>query len=109
MYTWYDSDPASKGGNAGIPSEGTDTEDFIAAVDSEGGYGGHTDWRIPTRIELVTIVNRNRDNQSIDIAIITFLANNINLLLFANRASPWQISGFITQGTPLDQARESSL
>ena len=31
-YTWYDSNPATNGGNAGTPGNGTDTEDFIKAL-----------------------------------------------------------------------------
>ncbi|MBN2808178.1 MAG: DUF1566 domain-containing protein, partial [Deltaproteobacteria bacterium] len=50
-YTWYDSNPATNGGYAGTPGAGTDTEDFINALNN-ASYGGHNDWRLPTVAEL---------------------------------------------------------
>ena len=57
-YTWYDSNPATNGGNAGTPGNGTDTEDFIKAL-NDAKYGGFNDWRLPTIKELACIVNYN--------------------------------------------------
>ena len=36
-YTWYDSNPETNGGDAGTPGTGTDTEDFINALNSGEG------------------------------------------------------------------------
>ena len=55
-YTWYDSNPATNGGNVGIPGHGTDTEAFIHALNS-ARFGGYSDWRLPTIKELDSIVN----------------------------------------------------
>jgi len=50
-YTWYDSNPATNGGDAGVAGDGTDTEDFINALNAEN-FGGFSDWRLPTAKEL---------------------------------------------------------
>ncbi|MBF0243155.1 MAG: DUF1566 domain-containing protein, partial [Desulfamplus sp.] len=55
-YTWYDSNPATNGGYAGTAGNGTDTEDFIKAL-NDSSFGGHSDWLLPTIKELSTIVD----------------------------------------------------
>ncbi|ETR65620.1 MAG: hypothetical protein OMM_13970, partial [Candidatus Magnetoglobus multicellularis str. Araruama] len=60
-YTWYDSNPETNGGNAGMNGDGTDTEDFIKAI-NDSNYGGFSDWRLPTTKELKCIVNYEKIN-----------------------------------------------
>lgn len=55
-YTWYDSNPDTNGGVAGTSGDGTDTEDFINALNTEN-FGGYSNWRLPTREELRSIVD----------------------------------------------------
>ena len=61
-YTWYDSNPESNGGNAGKTNGGTcagsncDTESYAKAVNAEK-LCGYTDWYLPSRFELRTILN----------------------------------------------------
>ena len=66
-YTWYDSNPATNGGNAGTPGDGTDTEDFIYALNAQH-FGGFADWRMPTIKELSSLVNSGTYYPAIDTA-----------------------------------------
>ncbi len=61
IYTWYDSNPSSNRGDAGTSGDGTDTEDFIRDLNSER-FGGFSDWRMPTSMELSVIFNRATDS-----------------------------------------------
>ena len=64
-YTWYDSNLDPETGNAGIPGDGTDTEDFINDLNATN-FGGHADWRMPSRKELRTIVDYSRNIPAIN-------------------------------------------
>ncbi len=75
-YTWYDSNPATNGGYAGTAGNGTDTEDFINALNS-AHFGGYSDWRLPTVNELDSIVNDN----------IPYPGPTINTTYFPNTVS----------------------
>lgn len=71
-YTWYNSTVVNNGGSAGTASGGScggtvaagcDTEKFAAAVNANG-LCGVTDWRLPSRQELLTILDNSRINPS---------------------------------------------
>ena len=55
-YTWYDSNPATNGGDPGTLGDGTNTEAFIKAL-NDAKFGGYSDWRLPSDKELASIVN----------------------------------------------------
>ena len=55
-YTWYDNNSATNGGDAGKPGDGTDTQDFINAL-NVANFGGYSDWRLPTPAEFVSIAH----------------------------------------------------
>lgn len=62
-YSWYNSNATTNGGWAGTSSGGTcatsgrcDTEKFVADVNAMGLCGA-TDWRLPTKKELMSIVD----------------------------------------------------
>ena len=65
QYTWYDSNPETNGGDAGTPGDGTDTEDFIAALNT-ANFGGNNDWRLPTIKELASISNLGMSRPAVD-------------------------------------------
>lgn len=69
-FTWCDTNPATNGGyqgncGAGVGDAATDTEAFIKAL-NHANFGGFSDWRVPTRKELRTIVDYGRFNPAIN-------------------------------------------
>lgn len=61
-YTWYSTDAASNGGNAGTANGGVctgsncDTQSFVAAVNATS-LCGYSDWRMPSLRELQSLVD----------------------------------------------------
>ncbi len=72
-YTWYNPDSTTNGGFAGYQNGGScagshcDTHAFAQAVNSQGLCGAR-DWRLPTDLELLSIVSNDRYNPTIDTA-----------------------------------------
>ena len=64
-YTWYDNNSATNGGDAGMPGAGTDTLDFIDALNA-ANYGGHNNWHLPTPAELLSIANFGVSDPAVD-------------------------------------------
>ena len=79
-YNWYNTDPATNGGDVGYADDDGDicygynssdsatycnTEAFVARVNAVGLCGA-TDWRVPDIEELLSIVDYSRHNPSID-------------------------------------------
>ena len=71
-YTWYDSNPATNGGNAGTSSVGTDTEDYINALNLLA-FGGFSDWRIPSQHEIRPIADYSRYQPAIDETVFPYM------------------------------------
>jgi hypothetical protein len=71
-YTWYETDGIKNGGDAGMPNGGIckgsrcDTNAYVKAVNAIG-YCGFKDWRMPTRQELLSIVDFGTVSSAIDI------------------------------------------
>jgi len=76
-YTWYNSDSATNGGNAGslgsdtcsgtLPNNQCNTQAYVAAVNAlSPALCGYTDWRLPTVEELNNIVDHSRPGPAID-------------------------------------------
>ena len=74
-YTWYNPNSATNGGYAGTANGGScfnkaggaqcDTAGYVAALNA-ANYCGYSDWRMPTRMELVGLVDYGRVNPSIN-------------------------------------------
>lgn len=71
-YTWYNPDPQANGGAPGTTDGGQcdggidcDTHAYVQAV-NEQGLCGASDWRLPTRSELRTIVDYKAEFPAID-------------------------------------------
>lgn len=96
-YTWYNANSATNGGNAGRANGGScfnksggaqcDTAGYVAALNA-ANYCGYSDWRMPTRMELVGLVDYGRFNPSIN-------------PVFANTQSNWYWSASPDAGNNL--------
>jgi len=86
-YTWYDSNPDTNGGQAGVPGNGTNTEAFIDAM-NRIQFGGFSDWRLPTIKELAYLADTTRTNPS------------INETYFPNTVSSWYWSSSTSVNYP---------
>jgi hypothetical protein len=56
IYTWYDPNPITNGGDAGKPNDGMNTKAFIDALNN-AHFGGYSNWRLPTIKELAYLVD----------------------------------------------------
>lgn len=74
-YTWYDSNPATNGGNSGttgvnscgatLPGSLCNTEAYVAAVNAYA-VCNYIDWRMPTIRELFTLVDEGNSTVGVD-------------------------------------------
>ena len=64
-YQWYNSDISTNGGAVGYENDGKNTQAFTHAVNAQG-LCGYTDWRLPEKQELQSIVNYGKESPAID-------------------------------------------
>ncbi|NRB38581.1 MAG: DUF1566 domain-containing protein [Pseudomonadales bacterium] len=72
-YTWYSYSSANNGGLAGTSNGGScsggtacDTDTFVADVNVQG-LCGENDWRLPSKNELLSLINYSRFSPAIDV------------------------------------------
>jgi len=95
VYTWFDSNPATNGGFAGTPGNGTDTEDFIQALNT-ANFGGSSDWRLPTIKELSTIVKQGKYDPSIDATYFPNIAYEPNYWTATTNSRSNEYAGYVS-------------
>ena len=66
-YQWYNTDTSTNGGTVGYANGGNNTQAFTQAINSKA-LCGHTDWRLPEKQELHSIVNYGKVDPAIDSA-----------------------------------------
>ena len=76
-YTWYNRNSQENAGEPGTPGDGTDTEDFINALNAQK-YGGYSDWRLPTPVELFSLINISSFRQGVCINTSYFPNTNFD-------------------------------
>ena len=69
IYTWYDPNPNTNGGDAGTRGDGTDTRDFIEALNN-AHFGGYSNWHLPSIKELAYLVDYSKNSDRYDIDTI---------------------------------------
>jgi Protein of unknown function (DUF1566). len=65
LYSWYDSNPQTSSENSGFFNDGQNTEGVIKNLNQQK-FGGFSDWRLPSHIELFSIVKASNNNPVID-------------------------------------------
>lgn len=83
VYTWYDAFNVK-----------------IAALNSGGGFAGHTDWRLPNRFELDTLVDLGRVGPAIDPAFTTSCAPSCTVTTCSCTQSNYYWSSTTLQSSP---------
>jgi len=112
-YSWYNPDEAVNGGDAGMKNGGRcqesscDTHVFVEKV-NESGLCGISDWRLPTRKELLSIV----DNSSLKPAVdLRFFPNTVPSYYWSaspyadQAASSWQVYFHYGEASPYEKTQ----
>lgn len=76
IYIWYDPNQSTNGGFQGYDRNGTDTYDFIKALNAKN-FAGYHDWRMPTVEELKTLICEKEGYPKID---LNLFPNTISLI-----------------------------
>jgi hypothetical protein len=95
VYTW--SGP-SLGTTQGM--NGTVASEFLATLNGGGGFAGYTDWRIPNRFELDSLLNLANKGPAVDSAFNSGCEANCTVLTCSCTQSWFHWSSTTLAGTP---------
>ena len=101
-FAWCDTNPETNGGDPGTCGDGPDTEDLISTM-NENEYGGFSDWRMPTRNELRTIIDYDAYNPAVNTDYfpntVTSYYWSANTLAEGNGSGAWIMSFISGKGS----------
>lgn len=117
-YTWFNSQRTATTGGPGVPSSSADatvdcatagrcdTEKFVQDVNSlPGGMCGKTDWRMPTFLELLNLMDLGRQRAAIDPSYFPNTGDGLgtggsNYLYWTGTSATRGTSGGVAPGAP---------
>jgi hypothetical protein len=111
LYSWYNPDAAENGGAPGVQNGGRcegsncDTNAYVQEVNKQG-LCGNKDWRLPTRKELLSIVDNGQLKPAIDTSYFpnTPSAHFWSSSPYADQAgSAWQVYFQYGEALPQDK------
>ncbi|MEB2283570.1 MAG: hypothetical protein B6D46_14980 [Polyangiaceae bacterium UTPRO1] len=80
--------------------DGTIVTEFLAALNSGGGFAGHTDWRIPNRFELESLLDLENVVPSVDPAFNTGCMGGCTVTTCSCTQSSYYWSSTTSQSSP---------
>jgi hypothetical protein len=116
-YTWYNKDGTVNGGDPGSPDggkcedSGCDTQAYIQAVNKIGLCGAN-DWRLPTKRELLSIVDNSRFKPATD---TRFFPNTLSSYYWSSSLYPdqensaWQIYFLYGEASPINKNKANRI
>ncbi|MEN1728468.1 MAG: DUF1566 domain-containing protein [Pseudomonadota bacterium] len=113
-YSWYLTESGRNGGDVGLPNGGVctgsdcDLEGLTDAINATRLCGA-TDWRVPTRLELQSLVNAGEESPAISSAYFPWTAGAFWSLtpVAADSASAWEVD--FAQGDIQRQSKSTAL
>jgi hypothetical protein len=116
-YTWYNQDATVNGGKPGLENggkcedSGCDTFAYIQAI-NDLGLCGATDWRLPTKSELLSIVDNSRIKPALDDG---FFPNTLPLHYWTSSPYPkeedsaWQVYFLYGEAFPMIKSESNHI
>ena len=116
-YTWFNANDKVNGGSPGVKNGGKcegsdcDTQSFVEAVNAQG-LCGDKDWRLPTKRELLSIVDNGRFKPAVDGG---FFPNTLSSYYWSSSTYPdqknsaWQVYFLYGEAGPNGKDQKTSV